>query len=232
MGLLAVDGVPESRLTDEAVRGLPDRSAAAPWPLLLSAIVWVHRATEEAVALLPARLRAHPRVPVTIGAFIRYRSTPVGPYSEVLASPVVVLPRGVPACFIPFIAVDSLASVHGGRTNWALPKALAGFEWHGATRARGHGVSPAGRWSVSARAEGVRAALPVPVVAANRQPAPGGATLATAITGLALAAPARVEVTTAGPSLPTWLLAGSHAGAVVPRARLRFGVPRRLGVRA
>jgi hypothetical protein len=196
--------------------------------LLLSAIVWMHRATDEAVALLPARLQAHRRLALTIGALIRYRSTPVGPYSEVLASPVVLLPRGLPACSIPFIAVDSLASAHGGRTNWALPKSPAGFEWHGATRAQAQGGSPAGAWSVSARADDVRAALPVPVVAANRQPAPDGATLSTPITGLALARPARVHVSIAGPSLPTWLVAGSHAGAVVPRARLRFGVPRRL----
>jgi hypothetical protein len=30
---------------------------------------------------------------------------------------------------IPFIVVDSLPSIVGGRVNWLLPKALARFEW-------------------------------------------------------------------------------------------------------
>ncbi|HWA65418.1 MAG TPA: hypothetical protein VG899_03495, partial [Mycobacteriales bacterium] len=55
--------------------------------------------------------------------------TPVGPYDEVAAT---LLPGdGSAHGHIPFIVVDSLPSVVGGRANWLLPKALASFDWDG-----------------------------------------------------------------------------------------------------
>ena len=76
-------------------------------------------------------MRNLPYLPITVGAFVRYRDSPVGSYSEVFASPV-LLRRGLrrlPAVTVPFIAVDSLASVVGGRAGWALPKTLARALW-------------------------------------------------------------------------------------------------------
>ena len=75
--------------------------------------------------LLPAGLTGRAALPLTAAALVAYHRGPVGPYAELLASPV-VLADG--AGHVPFIAVDSPASVAGGRANWALPKDLAGFD--------------------------------------------------------------------------------------------------------
>ena len=90
--------------------------------------------------------------------------TPVGPYREVFAGPLL---RGtlLPVVHIPFIAVDSLPSVHGGRAHWALPKAVASF-----TGDVGSSITAAGEgWSVSvdARARGLRLPLRGPLRSAQ-----------------------------------------------------------------
>ena len=140
----------ESVLADTDAAQLTGASAPAPWSTVLDAVVWFHRAAPGAADRLPRALRGRPSVPVTAGALVRYRETPVGPYHEVLASPVLLTgPRGPEAC-VPFIAVDSLASVRGGRENWALPKTLARFEWPEAPRG-GFEIDAEGRdWSVHA----------------------------------------------------------------------------------
>ena len=98
----------------------------------------------------PRALRGRRTLPVTVGALIRYRETPVGPYHEVLGSPVLLLGPARPAACVPFIAVDSLASVHGGRENWQLPKTLARFDWPEQPRG-GFELDAEGRgWSVHA----------------------------------------------------------------------------------
>lgn len=58
-----------------------------------------------------------------VGGLAAYRAGPVGPYLELLRA----LPtwRGA---HVVLMAVDSPASVEGGRRNWALPKELARFE--------------------------------------------------------------------------------------------------------
>ena len=76
---------------------------------------------------LPEVLRGSPSLAVTIGALIRYIDSPVGPYREIIAVPAFVR-RPFPQANVAFIAVDSEASVVGGRSNWALPKVLARFE--------------------------------------------------------------------------------------------------------
>ena len=80
--------MPESVLADADAARLPEGSAPAPWEAVLDAIVWVHRAAPAAREWLPRPLRGRKVLPVTVGALIAYRETPVGPYHEVLGSPV------------------------------------------------------------------------------------------------------------------------------------------------
>ena len=62
---------------------------------------------------------------------VRYASSPVGPYDELLwaevrGSPVGTRPR------VTRIVVSTEASVVWGRQNWGIPKELAAFQWSGA----------------------------------------------------------------------------------------------------
>ncbi len=138
-----------------------------------------------------------------------------------LASPVVLLERGLPTAHVPFIAVDSLASVEGGRANWALPKTLARFAWSGAgARVEGDG------WSVRASAAPRGPRLPLVGLARLVQVDAAGRERLAPIAGGGLARVARVEISAVGGSLPRWLLAGIHPGLVLSRARVRIAAPR------
>ena len=219
--LQAVPGVPESALTDADAARLPAASAPAPWPTVIDAVVWWHRAAPGAAAHLPAPLRERRALPVTVGALIRYRETPVGPYREVLGSPVVLAEAPLPCAVVSFIAVDSAASVHGGRVNWQLPKAFARFDWPEA---------PAGAFSLAAAGDGwsVRAAVrarprrfPVALALRNRQVAPDGREITFDSRARGSARLATAEIATRGETLPDWLLAGRHPALVLERARVR-----------
>ncbi|GAA5435214.1 hypothetical protein M8445_00955 [Deinococcus aquaticus] len=62
---------------------------------------------------------------------VRYASSPVGPYDELLWAEV----RGSPVGLRPQvtrIVVSTEASVVWGRRNWGIPKELAAFQWSGA----------------------------------------------------------------------------------------------------
>jgi hypothetical protein len=99
----------------------------APWHSTVEALVWVHAATADAREALPEPLAPRAGLPLTIGGLISYRSGPVGPYGEIFGAPLML--RGAPLLsHVAFMAVDSAASVAGGRGNWALPKVLASFE--------------------------------------------------------------------------------------------------------
>jgi hypothetical protein len=106
-----------------------ERTARA-WSTRLHAVAWWHRATPAALgdADYRAALAPVPRSDLTFAAFVRYGETPAGDYHEILATPVVLLQAPMPAGTIPFIAVDSLASIVAGRANRALPKTLARFD--------------------------------------------------------------------------------------------------------
>lgn len=232
--LQQVDGVPECVLGDALASRLPSTSPPAPWRTRVQAVLWMHAASPGAAELLPQQLRDERIVPLTIGAFIRYLDTPVGPYSEVLASPVLLARTPLPASTVPFIAVDSIASLHGGRANWALPKALAAFEWtaapgelgRAAFSVRGDGTHGSSAWSVAAEVSPRRRRLPVRLPLRDVQLAPGGRELDIPISLAGRAQLATVEVRSDGPSLPAWLLSGTHRGAVLPDARMTFGAPR------
>lgn len=221
--LQEVSGVPESVLADADAARLPAESAPAPWETVLDAVVWLHRAAPGAEERLPRELRGRPTLPVTAGALVSYRETPVGPYREVLGTPVLLVESPLPAAAVPFIAVDSLASVHAGRANWQLPKTLARFEWPEST-ARGFEIDAAGEgWSVHASVRPRPRAFPIRAPLRNRQVAPDGTeiTFESRVRGRARLASAELE--TRGTSLPGWLRSGHHVALVLDGARVTVG---------
>ena len=225
--LQEVQGVAESALPDDDAARLPGASAPAPWNTVLDAVVWFHRAAPGAAARLPQALRGRRALPVTVGALIRYRETPVGPYREVLASPALLLgPRG-PEASVPFIAVDSLPSVHGGRENWALPKTLARFDWPEQPRG-GFELDAEGRgWSVHATVCVRPRRIPFGAVTRNRQVTPRGDEVVFDSRWRGRARLASVELETRGPTLPGWLRSGRHPALVLDGARVEVGPARR-----
>lgn len=125
-----------------------------------------------------------------------------------------------------FIAVDSHPSVHGGRANWRLPKALARFEWPAST-ARGFEVDAEGeRWSVHASVRPRRRRLPVAALVRNRQVAPDGTQIIFATRARGRARLASVELESRGPTLPGWLRSGRHTALVLERASAHVGEAR------
>lgn len=127
----------------------------------------MHGATAGARDALPAALRARLTLPVTVGSVVSYLDGPVGPYSEVLASPLALAPRG--EGHVTFMAVDSERSVAGGRENWALPKELARFRpVAGGVRAEGE------RWTVDVRGSVRSRSVMVSLRGACVQDWPGG----------------------------------------------------------
>lgn len=203
--------VPES--AEPAVE-LP-ASAPPPWPARVRATLWWHRASRGARALGPS-----PALPLTVGMVVDYLSSPVGPYREVLASP--VLRRAlVPTMAVPFIAVDSPTSAHGGRVHWDLPKALAVFtgDVAGTSAAEGAG------WHVRTAVRPYGPRLPIAGAIRFAQPVEGGLGVATVrMTGRARLV--RVTVDADGPTLPGWLTPGTHTGVTVS-GRMTTGPQRR-----
>jgi len=211
---------PESRLAEAVLARLPATTPAPPWPTRVEAVLWWHRAGPAALTVLPAPLRARVRLPLVVGAFVRYLDSPVGPYDELIGA---VLSRPLHA-HVPFICVDSVPSVQAGRAHWALPKTLARFE-RGPDRplvARGEG------WRVEAGARPRGPRLPaLGVLRTTQVDAAGQARSAVStVRGRARLGPVVVQVGTdlAGEpgSIAGWLRSGRHRGAVLSAA-LRVG---------
>jgi hypothetical protein len=200
--LLDLPAVVESALPEALLTQLPASTSPPPWECRVRAVVWLQRTT----APLPPDSPYEGRVlPLTMGAFVDYLDSPVGAYREVFAGPLVKR-AGRPAVHIPFIAVDSLPSVHGGRAHWGLPKAYATFDGDigsGTASATGDG------WSVQVAAS--TTGLPVPLLGtfSNAQAA-GRAAVVLRGRGRV----ARVRVTASGPTLTGWLGEGTHLGVV------------------
>jgi Acetoacetate decarboxylase (ADC) len=122
----AAAGLPETVLPDGLLARLPESVAAPPWRTRCHVVTWLHSAGPAALEAFPAAIRPE-RLALVAWALVRYEETPVGPYSEVAAT---LIPDGGDGYgHIPFIVVDSLPSIVGGRANWLLPKALARFAW-------------------------------------------------------------------------------------------------------
>jgi len=140
---MGLEGVPESRLDERARAGLPTDAPPAPWTCRCDAVVWFARPARD----LPG---GGGRPWLVAGALIDYADSPVGPYHEVLGL-LAGFGRTGPVATVPFIAVDSPASLVGGRQNWALPKVLAQFA---------DGTAAGAGWTVSATARAVGPAVP------------------------------------------------------------------------
>jgi len=194
--------LPESRLAAGLLERLPASSPAPPWACRVRAVVWAQRAPSP----LPSSSAYAGRVRgAAVGALVDYLDSPVGPYREVLVGQLL---RGtvLPVLHVPFIAVDSLLSVHGGRAHWSLPKAVAEFTGDvgaGAATATGDG------WSVAVRAAPRGPRLPVAGPLTTEQ---DGRRAVAALRGRGRLA--RVEVTAEGLALGGWLGAGTHLGLV------------------
>lgn len=214
--MLGLRGVPQTVLGQDVV--LPDEAPAAPWHTSMRAVLWYSLPTRA------ARRAAGPvasggRVTAVAGGMISYDDTPVGPYHEIVGTVGLLAGRDV-AVTVPFIAVDSAASVVGGRTNWALPKNLARF-----TGSPADGMAAAGTgWSVRVTVRALGLAVPLRVRGRLRQPWPDGGVRHTLVRMSGKARPALVRVhVDAEPTLSGWLRSGWHLGAVLENASGEFG---------
>ena len=200
-------------------------SSPPPWPAAVRATLWWHRSTEQAKAIGPKG----PVLPITIGMVVDYLDSPVGPYREILASPVLRRPGSglgaLPRMSVPFIAVDSAASVHGGREHWSLPKVLA--EFTGDVLAGSGAGGP--DWTVQTQSEGRGPEFPIKGGLGFAQPVDGALLLAgSKLTGKARYA--RVTVLSEGPTLSQWLKPGTHHGFQIVSGRMETGPATRLAI--
>jgi hypothetical protein len=213
---MIVPGLPESRLSPEYLAALPADGPAGPWDCRVNLVLWIQRAQVPQRHLDVGWLR--PLTPLAGAGFIEYLDSPVGPYHEVFAG--ALLRDGLrPVIQVPFIAVDSLPSVRGGRVNWALPKTMASFS---GSIAAGDAQAEGDGWS--ARVRPGRKLLPIPRPIPLRFAAVGPLgryTLALHVAGRLQLVRARAE----GETLTGWLGSGRHLAAVLS-GRLRITAPR------
>lgn len=219
--LAAVPGCPESAL-DEATRAaLPASAPAAPWDCRCSAIVWTARGGSAAAAAVDPVPRG--AALVVVGGFVAYQDTPVGRYNEVFGAVGLRRGRGLHGS-VPFMAVDSLDSLVGGRQNWALPKSLARFAG-GPPAATMTATGPT--WTVTATARPVGPPLPARIAGRLTQRWPDSTLRTAVLRGRGRLRLALVDVTVGsdGP-LASWLRPGRHVGAVVSDAGFELPEPR------
>jgi len=197
-----------------------------PWHSEVEALLWLGPAQAGPARELPPALGGRPAPPVVLGGLIAYRSGPVGPYAEVFAALGLVW-RGGPAGHVPFMAVDSAASVAGGRGNWALPKELATFAgdrrslgFPGRTVVRGNG------WSLEAAVRMRPRALPLAAAGACVQAWEDGVArrFGVVLRGRGRLASVDVRAGDAGP-LPPWLAPGRRPALLLAGSQV-VGPPR------
>lgn len=219
-------GIAEAALSPALVADLPANRARAPWTCRCSAVMWLGRGGRAAAAALPPALAGSPAL-ATIGGFVRYTDTPVGPYDEVLG---MIGSRTGPHPWgsVAFMAVDSRPSLVGGRGNWAMPKSLARF--HGEPAA-GHTITGTGAdetgWSVSATTRAVGPAVPFRSRGTARQQFSDGRIGAALLSFTGRVRPAIIDVgvsSTGG--LATWLRPGRHLGVVIEAATFTLAEPK------
>lgn len=212
--LASVPGLIESTLSADDLAALPAAVAPAPWSVRARALLWVQRATA------PAFAWAGTPLPLSVVMLVDYLQTPVGPYQEVLAGALV---RRGPRLFaqVPFIAVDSLPSVRGGRANWGLPKTTAAFT---GSAASGRVAVAGDGWSVAVSPDASVSAVPrprVPVLGAFSCLGPLGRYRTTL---RARVSPVPVVAEVSGPSLTPWLGSGRRR-AFVLEGRMTIAAP-------
>ncbi|MCV7313968.1 acetoacetate decarboxylase family protein [Mycolicibacillus parakoreensis] len=225
--LSGLPGIPEVALSAGLLARLPQNSAPAPWHCQCSAVVWLGRGGRAATAALPSGLTTNSAL-MTVGGFVRYTDTPVGPYDEVLGL-IGSRSGATPWGTVALMAVDSAASLVGGRTNWAMPKTLARFDGEPAANttmtARG---DDALQWEVGARPRVLLGpSIPVKAAGAARQVFSDGRIGESRLRFSGRVRPALVNVTvTSAGSLSSWLRPGRHLGAVIDSAAFTLDEPR------
>lgn len=219
-----VAGIPETELGPELLARLPENSAPPPWSASANVMQWLGRPTSGLADALTPGLRGRAKPVATLAAMLQYTGTPVGDYGEIMASPLVRM-GARPHAHVPFIAVDSEASLVGGRINWALPKTLAEFDGDpiatGEMTARGEG------WEVRASASSRGPAIPVFGRMTLMQEFPDGQLRHTLMKVRGRARAARVTVeSSGGPELRALVPSGRFAGFVIEGAHGWFGHPK------
>lgn len=221
--ILAVPGVPESRLDEATLAQLPSEAPPAPWVCDCDAVVWMHRPSRAASEAIDPAVASTGRVFGVIGAMVRYRSTPVGTYNEVFGAVGLRDGRSVFGS-VPFMAVDSLVSLVGGRTNWSLPKSIATFS--GSPSGSEAMAAEAAGWTIRATPRVLGPALPARLSGRLAQCWPDGQIRDAVLRSRGRMRPAlvRVDVRSDGP-LATWLRSGWHLGAVISDATFTLPKP-------
>lgn len=165
---------------------------------------------------------------------LRYATSPVGPYDELLwltwaASPVGVRPQ------VQAIWVSTRESVEWGQRNWGLPKRLGRFGWTGNARRGGVRVTREGGVEVARlafevgrpRLPATAALIPAPLRTLAQPPlVPGGTWLLTRVAATGHLTPARLTVEHADGLHPFLRHTRPLLTLAAPDFRLVFPVPR------
>jgi hypothetical protein len=207
-----VKGLSESTLPPAQLAALPTEVPPAPWEAQAHAMMWVQRGRAPAFDWLGWPTGT------ALAGFVQYLDTPVGTYQEVLAGSLVR--RGArPLLQVPFIAVDSVPSIAGGRANWALPKTIARFETDleaGTARVEGEG------WSITVEpVRGGRRPQRLPLRSRFASIGPLGVYSTRMRASGRLV---RVRTRAEGPTLTGWLGQGTHL-ALVLTGRMSIEAP-------
>ena len=213
MSVAEVRGIRGTELPAEVIARLPPTAPPAPWRLRGSALVWVGPAPDDAGAALQRGITGRPLA--VGGMFVSYEQTPVGPYEEIIAF-VALRRRWSVAAHIPFIAVDSAASVVGGRANWSLPKTLATFSGHPVRERAIRGDHD--DWQVTAHAQALGPVLPAAWRFTLVQARAVGYEERSHGRARGRLRPALVQVRASGVrELTGWLHSGRYPGAIIER---------------
>lgn len=219
--LVEVPGTSETRLPEAVVQELPAGAPPpAPWTVRATAIMWLSRARPGVTRTCADGVRGRPLL--TLGAVLRYLDTPVGSYREVMAGTFLV--HGRRLCHhVPFLAVDSPASLVAGRLNWALPKAMARFDGEPTEGAmRGSGAD----WDIAVTARVFGPPLPVRFKMMVLQQHPDGALRRNTVRISGRGRLARVQVeASGGPQFRVLLPSGRFLGIVLERVEGWLSVP-------
>lgn len=186
---------------------------AAPWRTEVDALLWWHAVAPSATARPRPPLDRWHGAPVALGGLVTYHASPVGSYRELFAAGVLVA-RWRPYVHVHAMAVDSPASVAGGRRNWALPKELARFEADPADEGRIRVVAE--RWTVQLTAATRPRGVPTGGRVSCAQVGPQGRvhTFGIWLWGPARRATVEVEVAVGGDDVPP-LRQGRHRALAV-----------------
>jgi hypothetical protein len=214
--LRAIPSVPESEISETLAARLPE-PVPAPWTTSGSGLLWLHRASVSATAHHQSGLSFDRALPVTVAAFLRYDEGPVGAYDEILAMPTLTLHKRRLSLPVAFIAVDSEASIAGGRANWALPKTLASFAWRERDGLARHIEAHGEGWSAGARLLWSGPRVPLWTRSRQTQVRADGSLITVPLRSRGIGRLARIEVQSDGPTLPCWLLGGVHFGLALER---------------